>query len=104
MGGDAVGQRQEALEPIVLGGAELLDVGPGLGAADDGTQGNQEDVTQEVFLGPVDAGVGQVGEVVGERQRGGLQSGSSEGDRGPATDTRAVQRWMRRLTHCSRTS
>ena len=66
--GDAVGQVQEGLEPVVLGLAEVLDVVPGVGPGDDGADGDGDDVEQFVEAGAVDAGVGQVGEVVGEGQ------------------------------------
>src|SRR5205823_2950214 len=50
VGGDAVGQGQEAAKPVVLGVAELLDVGPGLGAADDGAQGEERMSPSRCFL------------------------------------------------------
>src|SRR5206468_316622 len=53
------------------------EVGPGLGPADDGAEGEDEDVAQGVQLGAVDAGVGQVGEVVAEGQLGRGHGGSS---------------------------
>ena len=65
--GDAVGQGQEGLQPVVLGLAEVLDVVPGVGPGDDGADGDGHDVEQFVEPGAVDAGVGQFGEVVGGR-------------------------------------
>jgi hypothetical protein len=44
MRGDAVGQVQEGLEPVVLGVAEVLDVVPGVGPGDDGADGDGDDV------------------------------------------------------------
>src|SRR6266542_2726337 len=88
VGGDAVGQGQEAPEPVVLGMAEGLDVGPGLGPADDGAQGEDEDVAQGVQLGAIEAGVRQVGEVVDQGQLGRCHGGSSgcpSWSSGPAT-------------------
>src|SRR5262249_47335868 len=75
--GDAIGQGQEALEEVALGMAEGLDVRPGLGPTDDGAEGKDEDVGQGVELGAVDAGVGQVGEVVQQSQLGPSHGGSS---------------------------
>src|SRR5262249_57366540 len=74
---DAMGQGQEALEPVALSTAEGLDVGPGLSSADDGAEGDDEDVGQGVELGAVDARVGQVGEVVQQSQLGRGHGGSS---------------------------
>src|SRR5262245_5614743 len=61
--GDAVGQLQEAGQPVLLGVAESLDVIPALRPADDGAQGDDDDVGQLVPPGAADARVGQVGEV-----------------------------------------
>jgi hypothetical protein len=63
---DAVGQGEEGLEPVVLGLAEVLHGVPGVGPGDDGADGDGDDVEQLVQPGAVDAGVGQVGEMVGE--------------------------------------
>ena len=64
--GDAVGQVQEGPQPVELGVAEVLDVVPGVGPGDDRTDGDGDDVEEFVEAGAVDAGVGQVGEVVGD--------------------------------------
>ena len=66
VGGDAVGQVEERLEPVVLDLAEVLDVVPGVGPGDDGADGDGDDVEEFVESGAVDAGVGQLGEVVGD--------------------------------------
>ena len=58
--GDAVGQGQEGLQPGVLGVAEVLDVVPGLGPGDDGTDGEGDDVEQFVEAGAEDAARGTV--------------------------------------------
>jgi hypothetical protein len=60
--GDAVGQIEEGLEPVLLGLAEVLDVVPGIGPGDHGTDGDGDDVEQFMEAGAVDARVGQVGE------------------------------------------
>src|ERR1043165_8322336 len=44
VGGDAVGQFQESLEPGELVVAVLLDIDPGVGAGDDGTDGEGDDI------------------------------------------------------------
>ncbi len=42
--GDAVGQFQEATQPVLSAASEGLDVGPRVGAGDDGADGEDEDV------------------------------------------------------------
>src|SRR5262245_18925089 len=51
MRGDAILQAEEAGEPVLLGVAEQGDVVPGLGAAQNGAQGDDQDVTQQVPAG-----------------------------------------------------
>ena len=46
--GDAAGQVQEGAEPRQLAAGEHLDLGPPAGAADDGTDGQDDDVVQLV--------------------------------------------------------
>jgi hypothetical protein len=65
--GDAVGQRQESLEPVELGQAEPLDLLEAVGTGDDRTDGDHQDVGQPVFLGPIHPRVGQVGERIDQR-------------------------------------
>jgi len=48
MGGDAVGQFQEFLEPVQLGAAVFNHLGPGVGAADEGAKSNHEDIVEQV--------------------------------------------------------
>ena len=64
VGRDAVGQFQEGLEPFQIALAEQFDVDPGVGAADDGADGNCNDVQQLVPLAPVDPGVLQRLEII----------------------------------------
>ena len=64
VGRDAVGQFQEGLEPFQLALAEQFDVDPGVGAADDGADGNGNDVQQLVPLAAVDPGVLQRLEII----------------------------------------
>ncbi len=59
-----MGQFQEGLEPFQLALAEQFDVDPGVGAADDGADGNGNDVQQLVPLAPVDPGVLQRPEII----------------------------------------
>ena len=66
MRGDAVGQAQEGLQPGDLGVAEVLDVIPGLGPGDDGADGDGDDVEEFMEPGAVDAGVGQLGEMMSD--------------------------------------
>jgi hypothetical protein len=63
---DAVGQDEEGLKPAVPGLPEVLDGVSGVGPGGDGTEGDDDDVEQFVEPNAVDAGVSQVGEVVGE--------------------------------------
>ena len=56
VGGDAVGQFQEFLQPVKLGPAVFSHLGPGVGAADEGTKSNQEDIVEQV-PGVVTSGV-----------------------------------------------
>ena len=48
VGGDAIGQFQEFFKPDDFRAAELSYLGPGVGAADDGTKSNQEHVVEAV--------------------------------------------------------
>ena len=67
VGGDAVGQAEEAFEPVVFGGAVLVDIDPGVGPANDGTDGEGDDVEQVVQAGTLQAGVGQSPEMGQQR-------------------------------------
>ena len=55
--GNPVGQLQEPVKPFPFGLAELLDLHPVVRAADDGTQGDDDDVQQFVAFGPPISGV-----------------------------------------------
>src|SRR5262249_19786319 len=67
--GEAAGQGQERPQPVAPGEAEPLDLLEAVGTADDGAERNGQDVVEPVLLGPIDAWVGQVGEIPGEVQR-----------------------------------
>jgi hypothetical protein len=76
----------------VLGLTEVLDVVPGLGPGDDGGDGDGDAVEQFVEAGAVDAGVGQLGEVVGKGQVvvGGPGSPPGESGAGRSPEERPV--------------
>src|SRR5215475_9903878 len=57
MGRDAVGQLQEALEPVLAAAGESGQVDPGVGPADDGTEGHDDNVQQQVAFAAVEAWV-----------------------------------------------
>src|SRR5262249_16833089 len=61
--GDAVGQVEEAAEPVDLGLAESFDGDPVVGAAEDGAERDPDDAQQGVLTAPFDARVSQAGEV-----------------------------------------
>jgi hypothetical protein len=62
--GDAVGQTEELGQPVLLGGSRRLHRRPGLGARDDGADGDADDVEQLVPPSAFDAGVDQIGKVM----------------------------------------
>ena len=64
VGRDSVGQLQELLEPSDLSFADLFDLGPGVCAAKNAAQGDDDDFKQVVAFGAVDAGVFQAREVI----------------------------------------
>ena len=70
--GDAVGEFHKAPEPLDLGFAELLDFDPVVGAADDGTDGDGEDVDELMVLVTLNAWVIEGGKAVGEAGKRGL--------------------------------
>jgi hypothetical protein len=76
VGRDAVGQVKEPSEPGPAVEAELLDRGERVGPGEDTADGDEDDVDQGVFAGPLDAWVGEVLEVVLER--GGLAAGHGD--------------------------
>ena len=57
---------EERLEPVALDLAEVFDVVPGVGLGDDGADGDDEEFVEFVESGAVDAGVGQLGEMMGD--------------------------------------
>src|SRR5262249_44855946 len=75
--GDTVRQRQPPLEPRQLGAAEQFDLVPGIGAGEDGTQGNREDVGQQMQPAVLAARVFQASEMIDEGQLVLLHGGSS---------------------------
>ncbi len=58
VGGNAAGQREPSLEPVLLATTPEGEVGEGLGAAERGVDADQEDVQQMVALGAAGARVG----------------------------------------------
>ena len=48
VGGDAVGQVKERLEPVVLGLTEVLNVVPGVGPGDDSADGDGDEIKEFV--------------------------------------------------------
>src|SRR5262249_31161369 len=55
--GDAVGQVEELAEKGQFGLAEAFDIDPAVGAAESGTEGQDDDIEQRMTLGPVQAWV-----------------------------------------------
>ena len=60
--GDAVGQAQEGLEPLLAGLPEVFHVIEALAADQQGAEGDGQEVGEFVFLGAFHAGIGQAGE------------------------------------------
>ena len=80
VGGDAVGQVEEAGEPGPAVEAEFVDGGEGVGPGEDAADGDEDDVDQGVLAGALDARVLEVLEVVVER--GGSVAGHDRVHRG----------------------
>ena len=74
-----MGQVEEGAQPPQFGVAERLALGPTLGAAEHGAQGDGKDIEQLVALGAVDARVGQRGEVLVNGRHGGVGTATSWG-------------------------
>src|SRR5262249_6950717 len=55
--GDAVGQGQEPCQPVAATLAERFDLREVVGPGDDGTDGDDQDVWEQVSLAAVEAGV-----------------------------------------------
>src|SRR6516165_2609666 len=70
MGGDAVGQLQEALEPVLAAAGEGSHVNPSVGPGDNGTKGHDDDVEEQVTLAAVDAWVFEAAEAFAESELG----------------------------------
>jgi len=64
--GDAVGQCEQAAQPLALGFAELLHLRKALRTAEQRADGNDQDVTERMAFGALDARVGESAEVIAE--------------------------------------
>ena len=64
--GDAVGQFEQAAQPRPLGFAKLLHLREALRAAEQRADRDDQDVTERMALGTLDARVGELGEVFDE--------------------------------------
>ena len=85
--GDAAGQGEEGLEPVDLGVGVVGDLHPGIGAAEHGAGGHEDDLVESVDSPLFAAGIGQVGEMVEDRGRVvGRGSGGRLGDDGHGVD------------------
>src|SRR5208282_2501878 len=67
-GGNTIGQFQERLQPSFLLPSVNGDLPPGLAATDGPTNGNHDDVDQLVASPSPQAGVGDIGKIVNDRQ------------------------------------
>ena len=67
---DAIGQFEEALEPVLPPFGKGFDRLEGLGSANHGTQGDHQNVIEPMLAGPHHAGIGQFGKMLGERPAG----------------------------------
>jgi len=72
VGGNAVSQAQEGPQPGEFVTPVLLDINPGIGAGDDGADGEGDDVPEAVQAAVLAAEVLEVGEAVAQANRGGL--------------------------------
>ena len=70
MGGNAVGQLQEALEPVLAAAGEGGHVNPGVGPGNNGTKGHDDDVQEQVTLAAIDAWVFEAAEAFAESKLG----------------------------------
>ena len=66
MAGDAAGQLEQSLEPVVLGLAEFLHIHEAFRAAEQRADRDDEDVVQAMRLAALDARVWELTEVVAE--------------------------------------
>ena len=60
---------EEGLEPVELGVGVVGDLHPGVGAAEDGAGGDEDDLVEAVDSPLFAAGIGQVGEMIEDRDR-----------------------------------
>jgi hypothetical protein len=67
VGRNAVGQGEVLLEPGVAEFAEHFDLLPVIAAADDGANGDDNDVDQQMASAPLDARVLELGEMLPDR-------------------------------------
>lgn len=68
MAGDAIGHFEEALQPVQALACEGFDIGPGVGAGDDGADGDGEDVAEQVALTAVKVGILERANLLIQRQ------------------------------------
>ncbi|MBL8799001.1 MAG: hypothetical protein JNM56_34265 [Planctomycetia bacterium] len=92
MGGDAMGQSQEGLQPVELAVAILFDLDPGIGPGDDRTDGQAQDVPEIVVAAMFPAWVVEVGETVAKGNSLGHHCSSVK------RELRAIPRSMIRCT------
>ena len=76
VGRNAVGELKEATQPIAPLFAEDFDLLPILSASQDGTQGNDDDVGEQMEFAPIDAWIFQVAKMLLDG-KGGSQGNSS---------------------------
>ena len=67
MGRNAVRQSQECLEPLSLGLAELSDLGPLIGSANDRTNRDDYNIFQQMLAALLAARVGQIRKMIQNR-------------------------------------
>jgi hypothetical protein len=70
--GDAVGKFHKLPKPLDLGVAKLLNLDPVVGAADDATDSERDDVDEVMALAALYARIVQVSKTIGEAGKGGL--------------------------------
>ena len=96
--GDAVAQREKGFEPVMLGVAEVLHVVEALSTAQQGTQGDDEDVGQIVIAPALDTGIRQLFEVCEQ-----AEFGRRVGRRilHPVSSSHTVQKYKAKMAHPS---
>ena len=58
VGGDAVFEGEMFGEPVLMGGSEAFDVGPGIGICQGGGQRDEHQFAEVVVQPPVESGIG----------------------------------------------